>query len=77
MSKINALECFIGIEDHVALDRNPGPGNDILHFPLISHEIFRVHVPTYCPAFLTVGRHCQTPTITPACKAERWFVQFL
>ena len=25
---INPLECFLGIEGHVALYRNPGPGYD-------------------------------------------------
>ena len=27
---INPLECFFGIKGHVALERNPGPGYNIL-----------------------------------------------
>ena len=30
ISMINPLECFFGIEGHVALDRNPGLGYNIL-----------------------------------------------
>ena len=32
---------------------------------------------THYSAFQTVGLHCQTPTLTYACHAERQFVPFL
>ena len=37
---INPLECSLGIEDHVALDRNPGPGYNTLLLQLIPGYIF-------------------------------------
>ena len=45
-----------------------------------SLEIFIVHVPidgpTLYSVFNTVGLHCQTSVLTPACKAGRQFVPF-
>ena len=35
----NPLECFFGREGHVALDRIPGPGYDILLLQLISRNL--------------------------------------
>ena len=39
-----------------------------------------MHLPidstTNYPTFYTVGLYCQTPTLTPACQAEREFVLF-
>ena len=36
---INPLECFFGSEDHVALDRNPGPGYDTLLLRMIPGDL--------------------------------------
>ena len=36
---INPLECFFGIEGHVALDRNPGLGHDALLLSLIPVDL--------------------------------------
>ena len=36
---LNSLECFFGIEDHVALDRKPGPAYNTLFLRLISGNL--------------------------------------
>ena len=36
---IHKLECFFGINGHVALDKNPGPGNDTLLLQLILGDL--------------------------------------
>ena len=36
---IDPLECFFGIEGHVALDRNPGPGYNTLLLRLIQGDL--------------------------------------
>ena len=37
--KLNPLYCFFGSEDHVALDRNPGPGYDTLLLWMIPGDL--------------------------------------
>ena len=53
---------------HVALDRNPGPGITPLLFFDKSQEVFIVHVTidssTHYPAFVPVGLHCQTQSLS-------------
>ena len=36
---IDQLKCFFGIEDHVALDGNPGPGYNTLLLRLIPEDL--------------------------------------
>ena len=70
---------FFGIEGHVALDRNLGPGYNTLLLQLIPGDLLSAcphRQFTHYPAFKTVGLHCQTATLTPACHAGRQFVPY-
>ena len=75
-STVNCLnhqfESFFGIESHVALDRNLGPGYNTLLLQLNPGEINcacphgQFHT-QFLPALNTVGLHCQTLTPDNAC----------
>ena len=65
------LMVFFGIEGHVAIDRNPGPRNNILLLRLfqgISKELVTIYSSIHYPACYTFGLQCQTPIQTPACQ---------
>ena len=58
------------------LDRNPGPGYDTQPLQLIPGDLLSkcpVDSFTHYPAFKTVGLHCQTPTLKPACQGGTQF----
>ena len=65
------LLVFFGIEGHVAIDRNPGPRNNILLLRLfqgISKELVTIYSSIHYPACYTFGLQCQTPIQTHACQ---------
>ena len=65
---INPWNCFFGIEGHVALDRNPGPGYDTLLLRLISGYIFS--------AFPHGQFQTSSAFQTHACQAGMQFLPF-
>ena len=77
---INPLECFFGIEGHVALDINPGPGYNTLLLRLISGYLLSAgpHIDrtTHYPTLYTVRIHSQTLTLMHACQAGMQFQPF-
>ena len=75
---IHPLECFICIEVHAVLDRNPGPRYNTLHLQLIPGDLYSPHraAPHTTQSF-TFGLHCQIPTLIPVCQVGRQFVLFL
>ena len=73
------MQCFLGIESYVALDRNPGPGYDTLLLILIPGGLLNAcpHVQFHIlPGFLDSQAALSTPTLTHACQAGRQSVPF-
>ena len=72
------LECFFGIEVHVALDWNPGPGYNILLLRLIPGDILSTysHRQFHTPPGL-LDSQTLINILTHACQAGRQFVPFL
>ena len=64
MNMINPLKCYFGIEGHVALDRNPGPGYNILLLQLIPGDFNKACPNKQFHTLPNLGLHCRTPTLT-------------
>ena len=57
---------FFGIEVHVPLDRNPGPGYNTIFLRLIPEYLNHAchyRRSTHHTAINKIGLHCQTPTL--------------